>query len=100
MDQKLVEGVALVAESVVGLVNDRDDMVVGITAVLLDIYRTSIERGEQTEQDVLSRLSVQRDELQKAGGLGVKYLDALIAALRDGKLDAAKLIRQPAAGTA
>ena len=50
----------------------------------------------------LARLSTQRLDLEgrMPRQLGAKYLGALIETLRDDKLDAAKLAREPAAGSA
>jgi hypothetical protein len=38
------------AKTVVGLFEDRDDMVVAITAVILDLYRIDFQRDHQTKQ--------------------------------------------------
>jgi hypothetical protein len=90
------------AKTVVGLFEDRDDMVVAITAVILDLYRIDFQRGHQTKQEALSRLQMQRGELSVVDPKqrGVKFLDALIETLRSDKLDAATLLREPPAGSA
>jgi hypothetical protein len=90
------------AKEIFQLFNDRDDMVVGITAALLDLYRVDFSTGRQTKSEALLRLSTQRLDLEgrMPRQLGAKYLGALIETLRDDKLDAAKLAREPAAGSA
>jgi hypothetical protein len=90
------------ARSVAQLSSDRDDMVVGVTAILLDLYRVEFESGRQNQSEAIARLQIQRNELNlvEPHRFGVLFLEAVIAALRDGKLDAAKLMRSPPAGTA
>jgi hypothetical protein len=46
-------------------VRDRDDMVAGFTAVLLDLSQVGLQDGHQTKAEVLFRLQVQRDRLAK-----------------------------------
>lgn len=84
-----------VAKNTVQLFRDRDDMVVAVTAVLLDLYRIQFQNGAQTKADVLSRLQVQRDFLKnnEPQKRGVLFLSSLIETLQDDKLDAAKLLR-------
>lgn len=90
------------AKNTVQLFQDRDDMLVGITAALLDLYRVGFQHGQQTKEEALARLQMQSDFLEKnePRHRGVLFLNALIVALRDEKLDASKLLREPPAGSA
>lgn len=89
-------------ENVEELGRNRDDMLIGIVAALLDLYRSSIERGDQTKDDAVARLTAQKDWLAKEiqGQVGALFLEFLIATLRADKLDAAKWLRQPTVGSA
>jgi hypothetical protein len=86
------------ARRVVQLFDDRNDLVVGVTAVLLDLYRDEFAAGRQTKEAVIQRLQVQAEALK--GLLGDRYLLALIQTLKEGKLDAAGLLRLHPLGTA
>jgi hypothetical protein len=89
-------------QKVLQLFGDRDDLVVGITAVFLDLYRVMFTAGFDSKNAALSRLKAQYADLegQIPGGRVSKYLDALIAALEADRLDAAKLLREPVVGSA
>ena len=86
------------AKHVAQIFQDRDDLVVGVTAALLDLYREEFVAGRQTKEAVVQRLEIQADVLK--GLLGEKYLRALIRTLKEGQLDAANLLRIDPAGTA
>ncbi len=90
------------AKDMVGLFQDRDDLLVGLVAALLDVYRTLIAAGIDTKDSALVRLAAQREQITSVipGATGVKSLQWLIGSLETGKLDAAKLYREPTAGTA
>lgn len=84
------------------LTSNRNDILVGTVAALLDIHRLLSEHGVQTNNDAIQRLTVQKDWLDSnvAGQVGAQFLGFLIATLSTGKLDAAQWIRVPPAGTA
>jgi hypothetical protein len=84
-----------------GLFRDRDDMLIGITTALLDVYRVLFAAGRDTKDAALSRLRAQHDQLRQVvpGELGCKALQWLIDSLETDKLDAAKLLREPTAGS-
>lgn len=83
------------------LSKDRDDMLVGITAALLDLYRNEIRSERDTKSDIIARLELQRAELSGvAGQPGDLFLKFLADNLAAEKLDAAKLYADPAAGSA
>jgi len=83
------------------LSRNRNDMLIGITAALLDLYRTRFKEGTDSKPDALVRLELQQNELsRRANGLGVTFLKYLTDTLAAEKLDAAKLYREPPAGTA
>lgn len=84
------------------LTRNRDDMVVGIVAAILDLYRISIERGEQTKHDAVARLSAEKAwlEMEVPGQVGAKFLDFLIATLATDKLNASDWLRGSPAGNA
>jgi len=89
-------------KDVLNLFQDRNDLLVGITAALLDLYRTLIFAGSDSKDAALLRLRAQRTQIIGAipNGVGSISLQWLIDSLETGKLDAAKLIREPSAGTA
>ena len=89
-------------KEIVELYGSRNDMVVGITAALLDIHRVLIQAGHQSKQDVIDRLTVQKNAIlgHSPKQLGALLLQSLIDTLADDTLDAAKLLREPAAGSA
>ena len=90
------------ADGVAELSRNRDDMIVGIAAAILDLHRLLIQSGHQTKQAALDRLTVQKDELVRVSPnqMGAAFLQSLIATLADDKLDAARWLRLPPAGTA
>jgi hypothetical protein len=90
------------AEAMAEIEKSRNDMIIGISAAILDLHRLLIQAGHQTKQDAISRLTVQRDDIASKlpDGLGTAYLGALIASLTDDKLDAAGWLRQPTSGSA
>ncbi len=89
------------AKFITELTKNRNDMLVGITATLLDLYRTDFRDGRDTRQDALRRLQIQQQELSaSAGGVGDIFLKYLSDTLATDKLDAAKLYRDPAVGSA
>jgi hypothetical protein len=89
-------------DEIIELKQSRSDMVIGITAALLDLYRISIQKGEQTKDDAVARLTAQKEWLAKEvqGKVGAEFLEFLIATLVTGKLDAAAWLRQRPAGSA
>lgn len=89
-------------DEIIELKNSRTDMVIGITAVLLDLYRTSIQASEQTKEDAVARLTTQRDWLAKEvkSKVGAEFLEFVIETLTNDKLDAAAWLRQRPAGRA
>jgi hypothetical protein len=90
-------GLAKVGGGIVELGRTRDDMIVSVTAAILDLHRLLIQRGQQTKQDAINRLMVQKDLLvaNSPGQKGAAYLQSLIETLADDELDAAKLLRDP-----
>jgi hypothetical protein len=86
------------ATQVAQLFKDRDDLVIGVTAALLDLYREEFAAGRQTQSIVIQRLQIQADALR--GQLGEKYLMALIRTLEQGQLNEAGLLRLVPYGTA
>ena len=77
---------------------DRDDLVVGVTAALLDLYREEFEAGRQSKETTLRRLTIQANALTAKAG--EKYLRALIQTLKENRLDAENLFRSRPAGSA
>jgi hypothetical protein len=101
MDAKLSAGLAEIAEHSLELTRNRNDMMLGIVSVLADLYRLSFERGEQTKEEAIARLTAQKCFLDEhAGGVGSQFLAYLIATLETGQLDAAAWLRKPPAGSA
>jgi hypothetical protein len=92
----------ITARYVNDLFGDRDDLLIGIMAALLDLYRVLFNAGADTKDAALRRLGAQHQQLIDAvpEGRGGKALKWLIDSLEAGKLDAAKLLRMPPAGTA
>jgi hypothetical protein len=83
------------------LSRDRNDMLVGITAAILDLYRADFRDGRDTKQDALARLQIQCRQLSGVPGEpGVVFLKYLMDTLEADKLDAAKLYREPTVGSA
>jgi hypothetical protein len=97
-ERKLLLGTA---KHLVELSDDRNDMLVGIMAAIVDLYRVSFAAGRDTKSAALVRLDVEHQELQRlVGGIGCKALKWLIDSLKNEKLDAAKLLREPPVGSA
>jgi hypothetical protein len=87
-EQKLLRAAS---EAIMQLVRDRDDMVAGFTAVLLDLYQVELQEGRQTKAEVLFRLQVQRDRLaQRSARKGVLVLDSLIPTVESAQVQSAK----------
>jgi hypothetical protein len=83
------------------LANNRNDMLVGVVAAILDLYRTDFREGKDTKQDAINRLRLQQEVLaEKENGLGNLFLKWLSDTLETDRLDAAKLYRDPPAGSA
>jgi hypothetical protein len=89
-------------EQVVELVANRDDMLIGFAAAILDLYRVLFESGTDTERAALARLRAQQDQLTTAvpGGRGSKALKWIADSLENGTLNAAELFRASPAGSA
>jgi hypothetical protein len=89
------------AKNLVQLFQDRDDIVVGITAVLLDLYRINFREGVDSKQHAIARLKLQRDILEEnePRKMGILFLESLMLTLNANHLDAAKLLRKPVAGS-
>ena len=94
----------MTARHVTQLFSDRDDMVIGVTAVLLDLYRVLFAAGRDSKEGALARLRTQHDEIDRVAPDRSAYLGSLIKTLEDDQLNAAELARQfqqrPPAGTA
>lgn len=90
------------ARHVTQLFGDRDDLIIGVTAAVLDLYRAQFLAGYDTKEAAIQRLRVQCDAIDQQVGDDSKsrYLKALISALEKDALDAAALLRVPVAGTA
>jgi hypothetical protein len=88
-EQKLLR---TASEAIMQLVRDRDDMVAGLTAVFLDLYRVEFQEGRQAKAEVLVRLQIQRDRLAQhsARQIGVMFLDSLIQTVEKAQLQPAK----------
>src|SRR5437870_4292506 len=84
------------------LFQERDDMTVGVTATLLDLYRMLFAAGADTKEAALGRLRAQHSQILQLvpGGQFGPMLEALIKALEEDRLDAASLLRTPTAGSA
>ena len=52
------ELLAEIGKHLVQLFQDRDDLVVGVTAALLDLYREEFEAGRQSKETTLQRLTI------------------------------------------
>jgi hypothetical protein len=87
--------------SITELEKDRDDLLIGVTAVLLDIYRVLFNSAVDVKQDAMTRLHVQHQQLAEAiPPRDCQSLTWLIESLEEDKLDAARLLRMPIAGSA
>ena len=88
-------------EAVMQLFSDRNDMVVGIVATFIDIYKNQMQMTGRHQAHIIASLQLQLDHCAKyPHEYGTKFLGALIQALKEDKLDAAKLLREAPAGTA
>jgi hypothetical protein len=96
--QLLLDAVGDVAE----LGKDRDDLLIGLVAGLLDLYRALFSAALDAKADALLRLKVQQNEILQAvpDGRGSNSLKWLIQSLENERLDAAALLRMPVAGSA
>ncbi len=92
------ELLAEIGKHLVQLFQDRDDLVVGVTAALLDLYREEFEAGRQSKETTLQRLTIQANAL--TAKIGERYLRALIQTLKENRLDAENLFRSRPAGSA
>jgi hypothetical protein len=90
------------AEQTVELVANRDDMLIGFAAVILDLYRVLFGAGTDTQQAALTRLRAQQDQLATAvpEGRGSKALKWIADSLETDTLNAAELFRVPPVGSA
>jgi hypothetical protein len=67
------------SEVIMQLLRDREDMLAGFGAVLLDLCQDEFQDGRQTKAEVLFRLQITRDHLaQQSARKGVIFLDSLI----------------------
>ncbi|MGA9308717.1 MAG: hypothetical protein WBW31_25205 [Candidatus Sulfotelmatobacter sp.] len=98
------EGLLLTAtaEHVAELFDNRDDMLIGLAAAILDLYRALFEAGADTKQAALARLRTQQEQLMRVlpEGRGSKSLKWIADSLENEKLDAAGLFRARAVGSA
>src|SRR5271169_3215396 len=80
------------SEAIMQLARDRDDMLAGFTAVILDLYRVEFQEGRQAKEEALFRLQIQRDFLARHSPhrKGVRFLDALIQSVEVLQLQPAK----------
>jgi hypothetical protein len=88
-EQKLLR---TASEAIMQLIRDRDDMVAGLTAVFLDLYRVEFQEGRQAKARALLRLQIQRDRLARhsARQIGIMFLDSLIQTVEKTELQPAK----------
>jgi hypothetical protein len=88
-EQKLLR---TASEAIMQLIRDRDDMVAGLTAVFLDLYRVEFQEGRQEKADALLRLQIQRDRLAQhsARQIGLMLLDSLIQSVEKSRVQPAK----------
>jgi hypothetical protein len=88
-EQKLLR---TASEAIMQLIRDRDDMVAGLTAVFLDLYRVEFQEGRQAKAEALLRLQIQRDRLARhsARQIGAMFLDSLIQTVEKTELQPAK----------
>jgi hypothetical protein len=79
-------------EAIMQLIRDRDDMVAGLTAVFLDLYRVEFQESRHAKAETLLRLQIQRDRLAQhsARQIGVMFLDSLIQTVEKAQLQPAK----------
>jgi hypothetical protein len=80
------------SEAIMQLARDRDDILAGFTAVLLDLYRVQFQEGHQTKPEALLRLQIERDFLARHSPhqKGVKFLDAMLKSVETLHLQPAK----------
>ena len=88
-EQKLLR---TASEAIMQLIRDRDDMVAGLTAVFLDLYRVEFQEGRQAKAEALLRLQIQRDRLARhsARQIGAMFLDSLIQTVEKTELQPAE----------
>jgi hypothetical protein len=88
-EQKLLQ---TACQAIMQLIRDQDDMVAGLTAVFLDLYRVEFQEGRQAKAEALLRLQIKRDSLAQHSGrqIGVMFLDLLIQAVEKAQLQPAK----------
>jgi hypothetical protein len=81
------------AQQVRQLFSERDDLLIGITAVILDLYQTAYTAGADRKRAAVARLRTQhahlRETVPDTGGV---FLQRLIDALEARKLDATRLL--------
>jgi hypothetical protein len=89
-------------KQVVELVANRDDMLIGFAAAILDLYRVLFEAGTDTKEAALTRLRAQQDQLVAVvpEGRGSKALKWIADSLEHDTLNAADLFRAPPVGSA
>ena len=96
-----LQGLLNIARSVLQLQKDRDDLLIGVVAGLVDLYRALFSREVDSKAEALARLRIQHQQLAKAvPPVDCLSLRWLIETLEEDKLDAAKLLRVPPAGAA
>jgi len=79
---------------------DRDDLSIGVAAILLDLYRVQFSAGHDTKEHAVARLQIQVEDVNEEypGRPLAGFLQFFVESLESGKLDAAKLLRDPAVG--
>jgi hypothetical protein len=98
-DAQIIEAFQRITATLAEMVAERNDMVVGVTAALLDLYRVQFDAGKDSKHAAIVRLKLQVHDLEKkAPGAYARYLQSLIQSMETGKLDAAKLFREPVGG--
>jgi hypothetical protein len=90
------------AEHVMESFDNRDDMLIGLVAAMLDLYRVLFDSGLDTKQAALTRLRAQQDQLTRVlpEGRGSASLKWIADSLENEKLDAAGLFRARPVGSA
>jgi hypothetical protein len=97
LEQHAVEA----TKEIVRLTSERNDALVGMAAVILDLYRVQFRNEPDDKDSALLRLAVQKDDLLKrANGLGAVCLEWVMENLRNDKLDAASLLTKKPHGQA
>jgi hypothetical protein len=81
------------------LYRERNDLVLGVTAALLDVYRGRFQSGHDTKGEAVQRLTMQLKAFgRRRDRLGTIFLGLLIQTLRNDQLNAAKLLRETPMG--